>query len=179
MRAVRVEVIVDAWRDFTFVTKLIRNFKSLYGLRGRCLKIRHVCMDFDPCSKVHNLVYVHPKSTILGQMTNLNMTFHVVVSLSIGSNLKLAPVPCWISERHWIVTCQVFDGCDTFFGSFISTFCWLFSMNCNWKNEKLSSVFRWIFVVETFMKLFRARRRLILYNRVLFMFRQNFQNFQQ
>ena len=38
-------------------------------------------MDFDPYLKVHNLVSVHPKSIILGQMTNLNMTVHVVVSV--------------------------------------------------------------------------------------------------
>ena len=29
--------------------------------------------------KVQNLLSVHPKSTVLGQMTNLNMIFHVVV----------------------------------------------------------------------------------------------------
>ena len=50
------------------------------------LKIRDVCMDFEPYFRVHNLVSVHPKSIILGQMINLNMIFHVVVSL--------APVPC-------------------------------------------------------------------------------------
>ena len=43
-------------------------------------KIRDVCMDFQPYFKVHNLVSVHPKSIKLGQMTNLNMIFHVVVS---------------------------------------------------------------------------------------------------
>ena len=48
---------------------------------GRCLKIRDVCMDFEPYFKVHNLVSVHFKSIILGQMTNLNMIFHVVVSV--------------------------------------------------------------------------------------------------
>ena len=46
---------------------------------GRCLKIANVCMDFEPYFKVHNSV--HPKSIILGQMTNLNMIFHVVVSV--------------------------------------------------------------------------------------------------
>ena len=66
---------------FTVVTKLIKNFKSLYGFGGRCLKIRDVCMDFEPYFKVHNLVSIHPKSIILGQMTNRNMTFHVVVSV--------------------------------------------------------------------------------------------------
>ena len=38
-------------------------------------------MDFEPYFKVHNLVSVHPKSIILGQMTNINMIFHVVMSL--------------------------------------------------------------------------------------------------
>ena len=72
--------------------------KSLYDFGGRCLKIRDVCMDFEPNFKVHNLVSVHSKSTILGQMTNVNMIFHCDgtdgVSLSIGENLKLSPVPC-------------------------------------------------------------------------------------
>ena len=30
--------------------------------------------------KVHNLVSIHPKSIIFGQMTNVNMIFHVMVS---------------------------------------------------------------------------------------------------
>ena len=30
---------------------------------------------------VHSLVFVHPKSTILGGMTNVNMIFHVMVSV--------------------------------------------------------------------------------------------------
>ena len=53
--------IVGAWRDFTVVTKLIKNFRSLYGFGGRCLKITDVCMDFEPYFKVHNSVSVHPK----------------------------------------------------------------------------------------------------------------------
>ena len=61
--------------------KTDENFNSLYGLRGRCLKIRDVCMDFEPCFKVHYLVSVHPKSIVLGQMINLDMIFHVVVSV--------------------------------------------------------------------------------------------------
>ena len=47
-------------------------------------------MDFEPCFKVHNLVYVYLKSIKPGQMTTLNMIFHVVVS-----------VPCTISE--WLM----------------------------------------------------------------------------
>ena len=73
--------IVDAWRAFTVVTKLMKNLKSLYGFGGRCLKIRDVCMEFEPCFKVYNLVSVHPKSIILGQMINLDMIFHLVVSV--------------------------------------------------------------------------------------------------
>ena len=73
--------IEGAWQDFTVVTKLIKNFKCLYGFGGRFLKTRDVCMDFEPYFKVHNLVSVHPKSIILGQMTNLNMIFHVVMSV--------------------------------------------------------------------------------------------------
>ena len=73
--------IVGAWQDFTVVTKLIKNFKSLYGFGGCCLKIRDICMDFELYFKVHNLVSVHPKNIILGQMTNLNMIFHVVVTV--------------------------------------------------------------------------------------------------
>ena len=58
-----------------------KHFKSLYDFWGRCLTITDVCMDFEPYFKVHTLVSVHPKSIILGQMTNLNMVFHVVVSV--------------------------------------------------------------------------------------------------
>ena len=38
-------------------------------------------IDFKPYFKVHNLVSVHPKSIIRGQMINLNMIFHMVVSV--------------------------------------------------------------------------------------------------
>ena len=60
-----------------------KKIKSLYDLEGRYLKLRDVCIDFEPYFKVHNLVSVHPKSIILGQMTNLNMNmiFHVVMSV--------------------------------------------------------------------------------------------------
>ena len=38
-------------------------------------------MDFEPCLKVHNLVFDHPKSIKLGQVTNLDVIFHAVVSV--------------------------------------------------------------------------------------------------
>ena len=65
------------------ITEIIKKFKSLYDFGGCCLKIRDVCMDFEAYMyfKVHNLVSVHPKSIILGQITNLNMIFHMVVSV--------------------------------------------------------------------------------------------------
>ena len=63
------------------ITEIIKYLKSLYDFGGRCLKIKDVCMDFEPYFKVHNLVSVHPKRVILGQMTNLNMVFHLVVSV--------------------------------------------------------------------------------------------------
>ena len=51
-------------------------------------------MDFEPYFKVHNLVSVHPKSVILGEMTNLNMVFYkVVLVYRLVKILKLAPVP--------------------------------------------------------------------------------------
>ena len=59
----------------------MKHFKSLYGFGGRCLKIRDFCMDFEPYFKVHNLVPVHPKGIILGQMIDLDMIFHAVVSV--------------------------------------------------------------------------------------------------
>ena len=37
-------------------------------------------MDFEPYFKVHNVVSVNPKSIILGQITNLNMIFQMMVS---------------------------------------------------------------------------------------------------
>ena len=83
--------IVSAWRDFTVVTKLMKNFKSLYGFGGRCLKIRDVCMDFKPYFKVHNLVSLHPKSIILGQMINRDMIFHVAVSVYRLVNIWNSP----------------------------------------------------------------------------------------
>ena len=42
---------------------------------------REVCMDFQPCFNVHTLVSVYPNGMKLGQMTNLNVIFHVVVSV--------------------------------------------------------------------------------------------------
>ena len=72
-------------------TEIMKNFKNLYDFGGRCLKIKDVCIDFEPYFKVHNLVSVHPKSVILGQMTNLNMIFHVVVSVYRFIKIRNSP----------------------------------------------------------------------------------------
>ena len=67
--------------------------------------VRDVCMAFDPCFKVCNLVPVHSKSIKLDQMTTLDMIFHVGVSVYqlVKLDLKLAPVPCAVSE--WPFAC--------------------------------------------------------------------------
>ena len=66
---------------------------------GDTVKIRDICMDFEAYFKVHSLVSVHPKSIILGRITNLNMIFHVVVSVYRFVKIwKSPPVSCWISE---------------------------------------------------------------------------------
>ena len=62
--------------------EIIKILNSLYGFGGRRLQIIDVCLDFEPYFKVHNLVSVHPKSIIPGQMINLDMIFYVVVSLN-------------------------------------------------------------------------------------------------
>ena len=97
-------------RDFTVVTKLIKNFKSLYGFGGRCFNIRDVCMDFEPCFKVYNLVSIRPKSMKLGQMTNLNMIFHMVGSvyrLVTIRNSPQFPISEWPIEKDVTVTRSV------------------------------------------------------------------------
>ena len=48
---------------------------------GDAVSTLEVCMNFELCFKVHNLVSGYPKGMKLGQMTNLNVIFHVVVSV--------------------------------------------------------------------------------------------------
>ena len=54
---------------------------TLNGFGGRYLSIIDVCMYFEPCFKVYNLVSVYLKSITLGQMTTLYAIFHVVMSI--------------------------------------------------------------------------------------------------
>ena len=71
---------ITMFAHFKIITEIMKNFKSLFGFGGGCLNTRDVCMDFEPYFKLHNLASVHPKSIIIGQMINLDMIFHVVVS---------------------------------------------------------------------------------------------------
>ena len=66
---------------FNSCHKTDEKFEEFTWFGGCCLKIRDNCMDFEPYFKVHNLVSVHPKSTIIGQRNNLDMIFHVMVSV--------------------------------------------------------------------------------------------------
>ena len=65
--------IEGAWQDFTVVTKLIKNSKSLYGFGGRFVKIRDVCMDFEPYFKVHNLGCLPFTKTIRLEISGANI----------------------------------------------------------------------------------------------------------
>lgn len=58
--------------------KVIINMSLVIFLKmGKHINDFH--LSFLPCSKVHNLVAVHLKSTKLSLTTNLNMIFHVVM----------------------------------------------------------------------------------------------------
>ena len=54
-----------------------KNFKSLYGFGGRCLKIRDVSMDFEAYFKVHNSI-VHLGNA--GGMTVQPMSLNSVLN---------------------------------------------------------------------------------------------------
>ena len=53
-------------------------------------------MDLEPCFKVHNLVVIQLNNTKLGQMTNLNMIFYMVVSI-----YKLDQI-CNLPQSPWL-----------------------------------------------------------------------------
>ena len=77
----KTELKIMIFINFQVYHRNEKNFESSYGLGGRHLKIRDVCMDLEPCFKFHNLVVNQLKNTKLGQMTNLNMIFYMVVSI--------------------------------------------------------------------------------------------------
>ena len=77
----KTELKIMIFINFQVYHRNEKNFESSHGLGGSHLKIRDVFMDLEPCFKVHNLVVIQLKNTKLGQMTNLNMIFYMVVSI--------------------------------------------------------------------------------------------------
>ena len=67
--------MVAELRDFTVVTKLIKILRVYMVLGDDVSTLRDVCMDFEPCFKLYNLVSIRPKSMKLGQMTKLIVIF--------------------------------------------------------------------------------------------------------
>ena len=62
--------------------KTVKSFWEFIRLWGTLSQqLSDVCMDFEPCFKVYNLVSVYPKSIKLCQMTTPNVIFHAVVSV--------------------------------------------------------------------------------------------------
>ena len=62
------------------ITEIVKKNESLYDFGGRCQEFKNICMDFEPCLKVHSLISLEHKGTKLGQMINLNASFHELVS---------------------------------------------------------------------------------------------------
>ena len=74
------------WKKLRWKSLFLPSLKSIAEMIKNLmilgtLLIRDVFTDFEPNFKVHSLVSVDPKSIILTQMTNLDMIFHVVVSV--------------------------------------------------------------------------------------------------
>ena len=69
--------------EFYSCYKTDKRILRVDGFQGHYFKIRNIFMDFEPCFGVHNLISVQSKSIKLGQITNLYVIFHVVVSVKI------------------------------------------------------------------------------------------------
>ena len=95
------------------ITEIIKKIKSLHRFGGCSLKIRDISMDFYLCFKVCNLVSVGPRSIKLGQMDNLNVIFHVMVSI-------YQLVQIWNSPKF---TAQFQNGVHWFLGRATSVDC--------------------------------------------------------
>jgi len=65
--------ISKKWRWKSQMFGYFLRVSHLHRFGGHCLKSKDICMDFEPCFKVYNLVSVQPKSIKLGQMTILSM----------------------------------------------------------------------------------------------------------
>ena len=58
-----------------------KSFESSCGFVVRHLKIRDVCMDLEPCFKVHNVAVIRLKNTKLGQLTNCEVVFRATKTI--------------------------------------------------------------------------------------------------
>ena len=65
---------------FKYITEM-RKILRVHMVWGDTISKLDVCMDLKPCFKIHNLVVIQLKNTKLGQMTNLDMIFYMVVSI--------------------------------------------------------------------------------------------------
>ena len=102
--------IVGAWRGFTVVTKMMKNFKSLYGFGGRCLKIRDVCMDLS-----------HVSRSITWSLFTLKASYLVKWSISTWSFMWWCQFIDWLKfetrpssllnfgTAYWAKSCRAFS----------------------------------------------------------------------
>ena len=68
------ELKITIFLNFRVYRRNEKTFGSSYGFGGCHLKIRDVCMDLEPCFKVHNLVVIQ---TWLN--ANFKVVFHMMV----------------------------------------------------------------------------------------------------
>ena len=102
----KTELKIMIFINFQVYHRNEKHFESSYGLGGCHLKIRDICMDFEQCFKVHNLVVVQLKNTKLGQMTNLNMIFYMVVWCQFINWIKFATRPSPLLDfkvANWLI----------------------------------------------------------------------------
>ena len=92
----KMELKITIFLNFQVYHRNEKNFESSCGFGGRHLKIRDVCMDLEPCFKVHNLVVIQLNNTKLGRMTNFKVVFHMMLFY------KFDPVPC--STSKWPIS---------------------------------------------------------------------------
>ena len=69
----KTELKITIFINFQVCHRNEKTFESSYGFGG------HVCMDLEPCFKVHNLVVIQLNKTKLGQMTNFKVIFHMMM----------------------------------------------------------------------------------------------------
>ena len=68
-----------------------KNFKSLYGFGGRCLRIKDVCIDFEAYFKVHSLVSNSSSAQVSREKTKTQalMNFFFPLEIVRGTYMNL------------------------------------------------------------------------------------------